>query len=265
MMKERSIVATVVLFATTLLVLGLLMRVNLEIVPAQRYLFHALIIVGAALAGMLFAGSGVREGSGRVVGLGIALVALVLAMFLMVPAAYAYFEVHPFGHIAEHVGFAVLGFVIGFGLQRFAADTRWAAGLGWVAGIGILAVALLTIWTKGFAPAVNVVAAVAPATSSAVATPNLTRGAALFAKNCASCHGVAGAGGDSPAIMDERSRKSLAQLEEWIEKPASPMPALYPQTLSLQDVADIAGYIDNPAMSAMLKKHVTKNAMRSRM
>lgn len=253
-MKERSIVAAVVLVATALLVLGLLMRGNLEVAPVQRHLFHALVIVGAALAGMLVAGSGLRERPGGVVWLGIALVAAMLAVFLMLPSLYAYFEAHWYGHIAEHVSLAILGFATGFGLQRFAAGTRWAIGIDWIAGVAILVMALFVIWENGFGASPSATVAAAQATSSPAGPPNLARGATLFSKNCASCHGVAGAGGDSPAIMDERARKSLAQLEQWIENPASPMPKLYPNPLSLQDVVDIAGYIDNPAMSAMLKK-----------
>jgi mono/diheme cytochrome c family protein len=200
-MKERSIVAAIVLVATALLVLGLLMRGNLEIAPAQRHVFAALILAGAALSGIVLR---VLRGA----------------------------SVRP----------------------HYTAGTGWVTGIGWVAAVGILAMALFVIWGNGFklTPS-GTVAAVAPSPAAA-GPPNVARGGALFRKNCASCHGVEGGGGDSPAIMDERARKSLAQLEQWIENPAAPMPKLYPKPLSLQDVADIAGYIDNPAMSAMLKK-----------
>ena len=71
-----------------------------------------------------------------------------------------------------------------------------------------------------------------------------TRGAELFAKHCAVCHGVAGAGAEAPSLKNERARKSLAQLEAWIKNPAPPMPKLYPDTISARDVADIAAYVE---------------------
>ena len=69
-------------------------------------------------------------------------------------------------------------------------------------------------------------------------------GSALFAQNCAVCHGATGAGGEGPRLQNERAHKSLGQAEQWIENPAPPMPKLYPGTLSAQDVTDVAGYIE---------------------
>jgi mono/diheme cytochrome c family protein len=66
----------------------------------------------------------------------------------------------------------------------------------------------------------------------------------VFTQNCSVCHGVAGAGGAGPSLKNERTRKSLAQVEQWVENPAPPMPKLYPGRLSAQDVADVAGYIE---------------------
>ncbi len=78
-------------------------------------------------------------------------------------------------------------------------------------------------------------------TSTISASP---AGAELFKKNCAVCHGVAGAGAEGPSLRNERSRKTPAQLEAWIENPAPPMPKLYPSVLSRQDVTDIATYVE---------------------
>lgn len=72
------------------------------------------------------------------------------------------------------------------------------------------------------------------------------RGKAVFAANCQSCHGVAGAsGGVGPALHGERARKNLAETIVWIKNPQPPMPKLYPGTLSEKDVADVAAYVQS--------------------
>ncbi|HYL28200.1 MAG TPA: cytochrome c [Candidatus Nitrosotalea sp.] len=74
--------------------------------------------------------------------------------------------------------------------------------------------------------------------------PDAARGQQLFTQNCAVCHGPQGQGAEAPAIKGEASRKDLAKLEEWIKKPAPPMPLLYPKPLGDQDVADVAAYVE---------------------
>lgn len=69
-------------------------------------------------------------------------------------------------------------------------------------------------------------------------------GAAIFAANCAVCHGAGGAGGTAPALKSERQRKNLAQAITWIENPAPPMPKLYPNPLSQSQVEAVAKYIE---------------------
>lgn len=79
---------------------------------------------------------------------------------------------------------------------------------------------------------------------SSAAGGDPARGKELFAKNCAICHGAAGIGAEAPALRGESARKNTAQLQAWIEKPAPPMPALYPNPLSRRDVADVAAFVE---------------------
>ncbi|MBV8638232.1 MAG: cytochrome c [Candidatus Eremiobacteraeota bacterium] len=76
-------------------------------------------------------------------------------------------------------------------------------------------------------------------------TASASRGAALFATNCASCHGIHGAGGRiGPALRDERKRKSPQAVRAIIADPEPPMPKLYPAQLSAQDVDDLTAYVE---------------------
>ncbi len=72
-----------------------------------------------------------------------------------------------------------------------------------------------------------------------------SRGAALFAKNCAACHGVSSPGPIGPWLHGERARKDLGAVLEVIKHPDPPMPKLFPGTLGAQDVADLAAYVES--------------------
>ncbi len=70
------------------------------------------------------------------------------------------------------------------------------------------------------------------------------RGRALFAANCAACHGAGGLGGPvGPSLHNEKTRKSLQETQAWIKDPQPPMPKLYPGSLSGADVGDLAAYV----------------------
>jgi mono/diheme cytochrome c family protein len=72
------------------------------------------------------------------------------------------------------------------------------------------------------------------------------KGKAIFAANCESCHGAAGAGGGvGPSLKNEKSRKDTPAAIAWIKNPQAPMPKLYPGTLSEKDVADVAAYVES--------------------
>lgn len=75
---------------------------------------------------------------------------------------------------------------------------------------------------------------------------NAKRGAALFAANCATCHGAHGEGGGiGPSLLDERQRLDDAATVSWIEDPQTPMPKLYPAPLSGAQVRDVAAYVQS--------------------
>ncbi len=237
-MNKRSIAATIVLLATVAFALAPLFRGAVEIPIPVHHVLHAIMLAGAALAGILFAGSLDRERSAGAPWLIVAMFAPVFAMLLMWPSGYSYFETHRFGHAAEHLGLMFLGFMAGY------AGQRYANGIGWASGIGIVAMAVLGVWGYGVAPKAQVPATVTSPAPAAIAPPNVAHGATLFAQNCAACHGATGAGGAGPSLRNEGVRKPLAAAEAWIENPSAPMPKLYPATLSAQDVADVAGYVE---------------------
>jgi len=73
-----------------------------------------------------------------------------------------------------------------------------------------------------------------------------THGEAIFAQNCASCHGAKGAsGGVGPSLKNEKSRKDFAAAVAWIKDPKPPMPKLYPSPLAEKDVDDVAAYVES--------------------
>ncbi len=74
---------------------------------------------------------------------------------------------------------------------------------------------------------------------------NPVRGQAVFAQNCAACHGAQGEGGVGPSLKDEKSRKNDAAAIAWIKDPKPPMPKLYPSPLGEKDVADAAAYVES--------------------
>jgi hypothetical protein len=139
--------AIVILVATILFALVPLFRGRVELPTAQHHLVHAAMLAGAALAGILFAGESARERRSGAAWLVIAMIAPVLAMLAMWPSSYSYFETHSYGHVGEHLALIFLGFVTGYGGQRYAN------GIGWAAGIGIVAMALIATWGYGVGPA----------------------------------------------------------------------------------------------------------------
>ncbi|HEY9085871.1 MAG TPA: hypothetical protein VIN40_08080 [Candidatus Tyrphobacter sp.] len=145
-MNPRATVGGVVLIATILFALAPLYRGGPEPSTPVHHLLHALMIAGAAFSGILFAGSH-PYGRPGVLWLLLAIVAPLLAMLLMWPSEYVYFETHRYGHLAEHAGLMLCGFATGY------AGQRYANGIGWAAGISVVAMAILAIWGYGVAPA----------------------------------------------------------------------------------------------------------------
>ena len=72
------------------------------------------------------------------------------------------------------------------------------------------------------------------------------KGRRLFNATCVGCHGEgAVGGGGGPPVNDVAQRCTYEALVKYIENPKSPMPKLYPDPLSGQDVRDLARYLMN--------------------
>ena len=93
------------------------------------------------------------------------------------------------------------------------------------------------------APQPTAVAAMPPA-PPAVAGPD---GAALFATNCAACHGANLEGGMGPDLRQEGATHSAAQIAQTIMSPPQGMPKLYPDPLKTSDVDAIAAFVHGAA------------------
>lgn len=83
------------------------------------------------------------------------------------------------------------------------------------------------------------------AANAAPTSASAWRGAGLFTTQCASCHGVHGAGGRlGPSLRAERKRKTSQAVRAIIVDPDPPMPKLYPAQLTAQDVDDLTAYVE---------------------
>jgi mono/diheme cytochrome c family protein len=88
-------------------------------------------------------------------------------------------------------------------------------------------------------------------TSATAASPvppgDVTRGEAVFRRNCTVCHAANGSvgGGVGPPLAGEKKRRNYDQTVAWIKQPDPPMPKLFPYPLSERDVADVAAYVQS--------------------
>ena len=73
---------------------------------------------------------------------------------------------------------------------------------------------------------------------------NTSRGAVVFAANCALCHGGSGQGGIGPALKGESSRKDAGAVAAFVKNPPGSMPKLFPGLLSEADVAAVSAYVE---------------------
>jgi PQQ-dependent dehydrogenase (methanol/ethanol family) len=82
-----------------------------------------------------------------------------------------------------------------------------------------------------------------------IGASDAARGAQLFARNCAACHGGRGEGLTGPSLKAIGQRLSPPELSAWIMNPvartdsALVMPKLYPSALTEQDVFDVAAFV----------------------
>jgi PQQ-dependent dehydrogenase (methanol/ethanol family) len=74
-------------------------------------------------------------------------------------------------------------------------------------------------------------------------TPNPANGERVFASACASCHGSTAEGQTGPRLQGIGSRFTLPQTIDLVAHPLLPMPTLYPNSISGQDVVDVAAYV----------------------
>lgn len=240
-MTLRAIAAAIVAVVTILFALAPLARGEVELPTAQHHLLHTAILAGAVLSGIL-AWNPARARASRFAPcwLLVAVLAPILAMFLMWPSDYAFLDRHPGGHAVEHLGLVLLGFLTAF------AGQGYASGIGWTLGAGLLAMALLAPLGFGVSPPLAAIAQMptaAPIPNQATAAIDVEHGAAVYAQNCASCHGANGQGGVGPSLKNERARKDAQRTAQWIEHPSPPMPKLYPSSLTGQDVRDVAAFV----------------------
>jgi mono/diheme cytochrome c family protein len=78
-----------------------------------------------------------------------------------------------------------------------------------------------------------------------VAGADLGRGKAVFAQQCAACHGIAGMGGQiGPSLVNERARRSYDAVRKIVTDPLPPMPKLYPSRMTKADVRDVSAYVE---------------------
>lgn len=105
---------------------------------------------------------------------------------------------------------------------------------------------LLVLLLCGCTPAV-----VAKSDAGGVAAATLggdaTAGAKIFETHCSSCHGATGREGGAvgPSLRDESERMDFSTTVSWIEDPQPPMPALYPRSLTKQQVRQVAAYVQS--------------------
>jgi len=112
---------------------------------ATHHVYHAFMLAGGAIAGLLLAPSAgaARESPAwmlAVVG------APLLAMLLMWPSEYGALDARPLFHAAAHVGLAILGFLVAYGGQRYSP------GIGKVMGALTVLIAFVAAFGYGIAP-----------------------------------------------------------------------------------------------------------------
>jgi len=80
----------------------------------------------------------------------------------------------------------------------------------------------------------------------AAPSANLARGKIVYAAQCAVCHGAGGMGGPiGPSLRAERGRRGLAAVTAIVKDPFPPMPKLYPAQINLQEVRDVAAFVES--------------------
>ncbi len=207
-----------------------------EIAVQPHHLDHAVLMLLGAIAGLaLYTPRGDRESAPW---LWAAVLCPLLAMLLMSPSLYAVVDRSPWLHVLDHLVFLALAMLTAY------AGQRYVRGVGVATAILLESMAVVAAFGYGVAPAAANLRSPAGSAQQALAG-DASHGKTIFAQNCAACHGAIGQGGMGPSLKNEAARKNLAETEAWIKKPAPPMPALYPNPLSVKDVADVAAFVQS--------------------
>jgi mono/diheme cytochrome c family protein len=86
----------------------------------------------------------------------------------------------------------------------------------------------------------------ASATATAIPGADLARGKAVYAAQCAACHGERGVGGPvGPPLQNESARKPYRSVYAIVLDPAPPMPKLYPSRITVSEVRDVSAYVES--------------------
>ena len=110
-------------------------------------------------------------------------------------------------------------------------------------GMGFGTLGLPSVIIMSLNPGKPVLKTVAATTGGKAGKVDTANGQSVYGRICTSCHGPEG-----DLISDHRLstlsvRSTLAATVAYIKKPKAPMPAMYPQLLKEQDVADVAAYM----------------------
>jgi mono/diheme cytochrome c family protein len=234
-MTLRRILFAAATLAGIVLSLSPLVANEQTVAVHEHHLDHAVLMLLGAVAGLaLYRVADARESPHWIWP---AVLSPIVAMFLMAPSLYAVVDAIPSLHALNHLAF------VGLAMLTTYAGQRYLRGVGWATGLMLETMAVVAAFGYGVAPALATAPASAP--TPAISAAAVAHGRQLFAQNCAVCHGAQGQGGGiGPSLKNEATRKNFAQVQAWIKKPLSPMPALYPAPLNAQDVADVAAFVE---------------------
>lgn len=86
----------------------------------------------------------------------------------------------------------------------------------------------------------------AAAPQPTISGADLGHGKAVYARECAACHGQYGVDGPiGPPLKNERSRRTFEAVRAIVADPQPPMPKLYPSRLTKADVTDVSAYVES--------------------
>ncbi len=225
----------------------------------DHHLQHLFFLIGGSLWGIALARFVARRGERARNGawLAPALLAPMVAMFLMWPSAYPYVEARPALHMSMHVVFVLLGV-----LTTYAAY-QYSQTVSWLLGGSLAAMAWVAAYFFGVPPtpnpAVTAILNAKPAVTADVSA-DTAAGQEVFAQVCAACHMPTGTGlpgafpplaGHFPEVLaaggghDYAVSVVLFGLQGAINVSGQAYNSIMPpqQQLTDQQVADVLNYV----------------------